>query len=317
MTLGIVLAAGKGRRMYSDLPKVAHPVLGRPMILRVLETASSCGFDRLVTVTGHGRSFIEPLLAAGGYEWVVQEPQLGTAHAVACAVSTCDADEYCVLLGDVPLLRRETIGRLLSGRREAGAVASVLTGVPPDPSGYGRVVRSAGDRIERIVEDRDAGPEERALREVSTGLMCFDGGVLRSLLGRIGSGNAQGEFYLTDAVGLAAGDGMACTAVTAGDWTEVAGVNDQHQLAEASRTLCARVVERMMMNGVFFTDPSSVWVEDTVSVGRGTTVGRMVRLSGGASVGEGCMLGDGCIVSDAVVPPGTELPPFSVRCGER
>ncbi|NLP06042.1 bifunctional N-acetylglucosamine-1-phosphate uridyltransferase/glucosamine-1-phosphate acetyltransferase [Candidatus Fermentibacteria bacterium] len=315
MTLGIVLAAGKGRRMFSDLPKVAHPVLGRPMILRVLETASSCGFDRLVTVIGHGRQLLEPLLAAGGYEWVVQEPQLGTAHAVGCAVGAFDADEYCVLLGDVPLLRGETIRRLLSGRRKAGAAATVLTGFPPDPAGYGRVVRSSGDRIERIVEDRDAGPGDLSLREVNTGLMCFDGQALRNLLGRIGRGNAQNEYYLTDAVGLAAGDGLVCTAVTADEWGEVAGINDQYQLAEASRTLCARVVESMMRSGVLFTDPVSVWVEDTVSVGRGTTVGRMVRLSGGASIGEGCLLGDGCIVSDASIPPGTELPPYAVRCG--
>lgn len=315
MTLGIVLAAGKGRRMYSDLPKVAHPVLGRPMILRVLETASSCGFDRLVTVLGHGRSSLEPLLLAGGYEWVVQEPQLGTAHAVGCAVGVCDADEYCVLLGDVPLLRAETVRRLLSGRREAGAAVAVLTGFPPDPSGYGRVVRSAGDRVERIVEDRDAEPGDLALREVNTGLMCFDGRVLRSLLGRIGRVNSQNEFYLTDAVGLAAREGLVCTAVTAEDWSEVAGINDQYQLAGASHALCARVVESMMRKGVLFTDPSSVWVEDTVSVGRGTTVGRMVRLSGGASIGEGCLLGDGCIVSNASVPPGEELPPYTVRCG--
>jgi bifunctional UDP-N-acetylglucosamine pyrophosphorylase/glucosamine-1-phosphate N-acetyltransferase len=299
--------------MYSDLPKVAHPVLGRPMLLRVLETASACGFDEIITVVGHGREHLIPMLDASGFTWVVQEAQLGTAHAVSCAVAGRISDEYCILLGDVPLLQAGTVGDLVSSRREGHAAVAVLTARAPDPTGYGRVIRSDGDEIDRIVEERDATPGQRALDEVNTGLMAFDGPVLERLLPGIRPDNSQAEYYLTDCIPAARALGLVCTAVAAPSWTEVAGVNDQYQLAEASMALCARVVRMLMERGVKFPDPGSVWIEDRVTVGRGVTIGRNVRLSGICVIGEESVIGDNSVLVDAVVPPSTVVAPCTVK----
>ncbi len=312
MTTAVVLAAGKGRRMHSDLPKVVHPVLGVPMVMRVLGTAASCGFDRVVAVVGFGREALVPMLDEAGIDWVVQEQQLGTAHAVSTAIEGSDHSEVAVLLGDVPLLLPETVGRLLDSRRERDAAMSVLTGRPPDPSGYGRVIRGGGGLVERIVEDRDATPEEAAVAEVNTGLMAFDGGILPGLLAAIGNDNSQGEYYLTDAVGIAVSRGLCCAACAAADWAEVSGVNDPFQLAAVSRALSRRNVARLMAAGVRFTDPEGVWIEDGAAVGPGSEIGRFVRLSGRAGIGEGCVIGDGCIVGSAAVPGGTVLEPYTV-----
>lgn len=309
MTTAIVLAAGRGRRMYSDLPKVAHPVLGRPMLIRVLETASACGFDEIVTVVGHGREHLIPMLDAAGFPWVVQDAQLGTAHAVSCAVAGRTSDEYCVLLGDVPLLQAGTVDDLMSSRREVRAAIAVLTARAPDPSGYGRVIRTKGNEIDRIVEERDATPGQRALDEVNTGLMAFEGPVLERLLPGIRPDNSQSEYYLTDCIPAARALGLICAAVAAPSWTEVAGVNDQYQLADASRALCGRVVRGLMERGVRFPDPGCVWIEDRVTVGAGVTIGRNVRLSGSCVIGEGSVIGDNSVLVDAVVPPSTVVPP--------
>lgn len=318
MTAAVILAAGAGKRMHSSLPKVLHPVLGRPMIVRVVETAHACGFDRIVAVVGHGRDLLIPCLEAEGIPWVVQERQLGTAHAVSCALAGVSADEYAVLLGDVPLLRPVTVEALMSARRTSGASMAVLTVIAPDPHGYGRIVRGGDGLVSRIVEERDADDRTRSIAEVNTGLMAFDGPSLLRYAGKIGNDNAQGEYYLTDAVSIAASEGSTCAACLAPSWEEVAGVNDPFQLAEASRSLSRRNVERLMASGARFSDPGGVWVEDFVEAGPGTEIGRFVRLSGKASIGAGSRIGDGCIVEDSALPPGTVLAPYSViRAGDR
>lgn len=310
----MVLAAGAGKRMHSDLPKVMHPVLGVPMVLRVIRTARSCGFDRIVAVVGHGRHLLAPLLEAEGVEAAVQERQLGTAHAVSCALPMADADEVTVLLGDVPLLTASTIGRLTGDRAGSGAAVGVLSAIAPDPRGYGRIVRG-GPWVERIVEDRDCTEEQAGIPEVNTGLMSFDGSVLPSLLAGIGRENSQGEYYLTDAIGLASGAGMRVSATVARTWEEVAGVNDPFQLASASRSLSRRNVRRLLEAGATFPDPDTVWVEDGVELGPGTVVGRNARLSGSTRAGAGCLIGDGAVLIDAVLPDGSEVRPYSVLEG--
>ncbi|MDM7992769.1 MAG: NTP transferase domain-containing protein [Candidatus Fermentibacter sp.] len=312
MTAAVILAAGAGKRMHSDLPKVMHPVLGRPMVLRVADMASSCGFDRIVAVVGHGRERLIPLLEDCGIGWVVQERQLGTAHAVSCATGSVAADEYAILLGDVPLLRAETVVSLMEARRSAGASMAVLTAEAPDPAGYGRIVRKSGNLVDRIVEERDADARTRQIREINTGVMAFEGRALAGFIGQIGNDNAQGEFYLTDAAALASAGGLGCAACLARDWEEVAGVNDPFQLAEASRALSRRNVERLTAAGVRFTDPSGVWVEDGVTASGGSEIGRFARLSGATSLGEGSVVGDGSILEDATVPSGAVLPPYTV-----
>jgi bifunctional UDP-N-acetylglucosamine pyrophosphorylase / glucosamine-1-phosphate N-acetyltransferase len=299
----VVLAAGKGRRMHSDLPKVAHPVLGRPMLSRVLATADECGFDRIITVVGHGRESILPLLEAGKREWVVQERQLGTADAVACAVRVCEADEYLILLGDVPLLRTATVLDLARSRAEAGAAITVLTARAPDPAGYGRVIRD-GRSVKRIVEEKDATDEERRIAEINTGLMAFSGRALMGLLPRVGMTNSQGELYLTDTIALASGEGLLVTAVAAPEWIEVAGVNDPFQLAVVSRELCRREIARLMEEGVKFDDPSSAWIEDGSTFGSDARIGRGVTVTRGSSIGSGARICDGAQVLSAVIPSG-------------
>jgi len=307
----IILAAGQGKRMRSPLPKVAHPVLGVPMVIRVARQAIAAGLDLPRVVIGCGRDVVRPLLEAEGIPWAVQEEQLGTAHAVSCGLDGLRSDGVVVLLGDVPLLESATIAALDQRRRETGAGIAVLTTEPPDPTGYGRVIVEDG-MLQRIVEDRDASPTERMVREINTGLMSFDGELLPSLLDGIKPDNDQREYYLTDAVAIARMRGIPCVAVRAADWREVAGVNDRVQLADATAYCRASVNRELLLSGVDIPDPSSVWVEESVSLGERVTIGRGCRLSGATTVGNGCVLGDGCILSNAVLPDGTRLPPFTV-----
>ncbi len=311
MTACIVLAAGRGKRMKSVLPKVLHPVLGVPMVARVLEQAELAGFDEIVVVVGHGRDEVVGLVEEHGASWEVQEEQLGTAHAVACGLRNLSADSVVVLLGDVPLLESSTISMLEEARKEADAAVAVLTAEPPDPSGYGRIVRD-GERLLAIVEHRDCTPAQRKIREINTGMMSFDGKLLPALLERVDSGNDQGEYYLTDTVAEAVAMGRMCIAVKAGDYMEVSGVNDRVQLARATEFLRTKVAGRHMLAGVDIPDPGSVWIEEAVEISGDVHLGRFVRLSGSTSVGPGCRLGDGCILVDHRLPGGTVLAPYTV-----
>jgi bifunctional UDP-N-acetylglucosamine pyrophosphorylase/glucosamine-1-phosphate N-acetyltransferase len=311
MTACIILAAGQGKRMRSALPKVVHPVLGVPMVLRVVRQARKAGADDPVVVVGHGRDEVIPLLESESVSWEIQEKQLGTAHAVMCGMRGIRADSVTVLLGDVPLLESGTISMLEDSRRESGAAMAVLTTCPPDPSGYGRVIRD-GRFLREIVEDRDCTPDQLSIGEINTGLMSFDGALLPSLLEAIDTDNDQSEYYLTDAVSVAAEKGLACAAVQAPDHREVSGVNDRVQLALATEYLRNRVLERHLLEGVGIPDPGTVWVEESVEIGSGVTLGRCVRLSGRTSVGDGSVIGDGCVIVDSRVPAGSRLEPYTV-----
>jgi len=312
MTGCIILAAGQGRRMLSDLPKVIHPVLGLPMVVRVIRQARAAGLDEPVVVVGHGRELVIPLIESEGASWAVQEEQLGTAHAVRCGLDALSgAESITVLLGDVPLLQSGTAGLLEETRKSRGAAVAVLTTCPPDPTGYGRVIRE-GRLLREIVEDRDCTQEQLLVGEINTGLMSFDGGVLPRLLDEIGTDNDQGEYYLTDAVSVAVGRGLPCVAVEAADHREVSGVNDRVQLAAATETLRTRVLEDLMLGGTCIPDPGGVWVEEDVHVGRDVYLGRGCRLSGDTRIGDSCTIGDGSILIDADLPGGTVLEPYTV-----
>ena len=188
--------------MKSPLPKVVHPVLGVPMVIRVVHQAVKAGFDKPVVVVGHGRDGVIQLLESEGIPWAVQEEQLGTAHAVSCGLKDLIADDITVLLGDVPLLRSRTITDLVEARREADAAVAVLTAFPPDSTGYGRIVRD-GNILSEIVEERDTTPEQQKIGEINTGIMSFDGSILPLLLEGITTDNDQNEYYLTDAISIA------------------------------------------------------------------------------------------------------------------
>ncbi|MCD4847942.1 MAG: NTP transferase domain-containing protein [Candidatus Aegiribacteria sp.] len=297
--------------MKSPLPKVVHPVLGVPMVIRVVRQAMKAGYDKPVVVVGHGRKSVIPLLENEGISWAVQEEQLGTAHALSCGVKDLIADDVTVLLGDVPLLRSHTITELSETRRKADAGIAVLTTFPPDSSGYGRVVRK-GSFLSSIVEERDATPEQLSIGEINTGIMSFDGSILPVLLKGITTDNDQKEYYLTDAITIARSKGIRTTAVVADDWREVAGINDRVQLAEATGNLRQRVINEHLRQGVIIPDPNNVWIEESVTIGNDVSIGRSCRLSGRTLLGDGCILGDGCVIVDTVLPAGTVLEPFTV-----
>ena len=239
-TAAIVLAAGAGTRMKSDKPKVAHEVLGKPLVNWVLDAAEEAGIERLVTVVGHKREQVIPLVEDRA-EIVVQEEQRGTAHAVlSCSDALADFEgSLLVLSGDCPLITSETMRALIDMRESNDAAVVVLTMEMPDPTGYGRIIREADGSVARIVEQKDASPEEAAVTECNSGFYCFDAKALFEALGQVGSDNAQGEFYLTDVLEISRNAGRAVLALPAKDPNECLGINTREQLAaveEIART---------------------------------------------------------------------------------
>jgi len=311
MTACIILAAGQGKRMKSPLPKVVHQVLGIPMVIRVVRQAVQAGLVSPVVVVGHGRESVIPILEDEGVLWALQEEQLGTGHAVTCGLKGITAESVMVLLGDVPLLRSCTISELEESRRKAGAAIAVLSTRPPDPSGYGRIIRE-GDYLRAIVEDSDCTSAQLEIGEINTGLMSFDGGVLPELLGEIRTDNDQGEYYLTDTVSIAMSRGMPCIAVAADDYREVSGVNNRVQLACATENLRKQVLDTHLLRGVNIPDLGGVWIEESVNIGTDVSIGRSVRLSGVTTIGDKCCVGDGSILIDIDIPPCTVIEPYSV-----
>jgi bifunctional UDP-N-acetylglucosamine pyrophosphorylase/glucosamine-1-phosphate N-acetyltransferase len=237
----VVLAAGKGTRMKSDLPKVLHKLAGRTLLDHVLATARKAGITRTVVVVGHQADRVRESAAAADLSFVLQEPQLGTGHAVQMAEPELAATGWTVVLaGDVPLLRAETLRRLVEGTRESNAAATVLTCVVDDAGAYGRIVKDPDGRFLRIVEARDASPEELAIGEYNSGVYCFSTDRLREALGALTTDNDQGEYYLTDTIGWLVGRGEAVHTVQTDDTDEVVGINTVDELAAAERLYLER-----------------------------------------------------------------------------
>ncbi|HOX26574.1 MAG TPA: NTP transferase domain-containing protein [Candidatus Krumholzibacteria bacterium] len=237
----VVLAAGKGTRMKSDLPKVLHELAGRPLLAHVLATARAAGVERTVVVVGHQADRVRELCAAPDLVFVVQEPQLGTGHAVQVAAPALrDGGWTVILAGDVPLLTVATLRRLIDGTRASGAAATVLTCVVADAGAYGRIVKDARGNLVRIVEARDATPRELAIGEFNSGVYCFRTDCLREALAELTTDNDQGEYYLTDTLGWLVARGDAVSTVTTSDSAEVVGINTVAELAAAERLFAAR-----------------------------------------------------------------------------
>lgn len=297
----LILAAGEGTRMRSRLPKVAHEILGVPMVRYVVDAARASGCDPVVVVTGHGAETVERLLE--GVQTVRQEQQLGTGHAVQCAQEAfAEADGSLVVLsGDSPLITSETIRALVGARESAGAAAAVLTAVLEDPTGYGRIVRDEAGRLARIVEEKDASDEERAIREVNTGFYCFDARVLFEHVHQLDNANAQGEFYLTDVIAVLRREQLPVVAVAASDPAEVLGINNRAQLAEAAKVMQRRINRAHLLAGVTMTDPELVWIGPRVTIGRDVTLEPMTFLMGDTSIGEGSVIGPDSRITDSVV----------------
>lgn len=300
----IILAAGKGTRMKSDCAKVMHPLAGQPMLAWPLQIARSGGAEKLVVVIGHQAEVVEKYCASSpNTECVLQAEQLGTGHAVACAKEVLSSFQGTVLIlcGDTPLLTTQTIQKLLASHHEQKAVLTVLTAIMPNPFGYGRIVRDQTGRLLRIVEQKDATPPEQAITEINSGIYCMESEFLFSNIDSIRSDNAQGEFYLTDLVSIAAHKGLPCAAVCGDDPDEIMGVNDRVQLAEAARILRSRINTRLMLSGVSLIDPAQTYIDNGATIGSDSTVHPNCHISGDSVIGSGCTVEAGVSISSCII----------------
>ncbi|NHC15340.1 bifunctional UDP-N-acetylglucosamine diphosphorylase/glucosamine-1-phosphate N-acetyltransferase GlmU [Motilibacter deserti] len=304
----VVLAAGEGTRMKSRTPKVLHAVAGRSLLGHVLAAAGELSPERVVVVVGAGRDHVVAHLSAIEPDAVpvVQERQGGTGHAVRTALEAMPelTGTLVVAAGDTPLLTPATLRALVEGHRTAGASATVLTALLEDPTGYGRVLRDATGGVAAIVEHRDATPEERAVREINSGIYVFAVEQLRAALGRLTTDNAQGEEYLTDVLAILREQGRPVAAVTAPDALDVAGVNDRAQLAQAGAALRDRLLLHWMRAGVTVVDPLTTWVDADVALAPDVTLLPGVRLHGGTTVAAGAVVGPDTTLVDTEVGEG-------------
>jgi bifunctional UDP-N-acetylglucosamine pyrophosphorylase/glucosamine-1-phosphate N-acetyltransferase len=282
----VVLAAGQGKRMHSALPKVLQPLAGRPLLEHVIRAARALRPARIHVVYGHGGEQVRAAFAEEpDLDWALQAEQLGTGHALMQAMpGIADEHDVLVLYGDVPLISPATLERVVAGAAD-GALA-LLTAEVDDPTGYGRVLRGANGQVTRIVEHKDATDEERRVREINTGLMALRAGVLRRYLGMLRNDNAQGEYYLTDVIGMAAADGVKVSGIVAESPADVLGINDRAQLAAAERALQRRRAAELMARGATLADPERIDVRGEVTVGRDVFIDVGVVLEGKVVLGD-------------------------------
>lgn len=301
----IVLAAGQGKRMRSDLPKVLHPLAGRPLLAHVLDAARALTPRKTVVVHGHGGEQVRAAFPGLDVQWVLQAEQLGTAHAVRQALPKLSGDgEVLILYGDVPLVRPESLKRLANAAREG---LGIMTADLGDPSGYGRVVRNSAGAVQRIVEEKDASSAERAVHEINAGFMALDARRLREWLGRIGNRNAQKEYYLTDIVRFAVDDGVPVVAVKVEDATEVAGVNSKRELAALERAVQREWARRLMDEGVTLADPARIDVRGTLECGRDVSIDVNCVFEGRVVLGDRVRVGPNCVLRNVAVAEDTEI----------
>ena len=320
----VVLCAGKGTRMKSEKAKVLHPILGKPICAYPLMRALELGASPVVPVVGHQAEAVESAIRAqfpaAPLRFALQKEQRGTADAVRSAESALKdfTGRVLILSGDVPLVRRETLEALSAAHDKAGGVLSLVYMSLADPSGYGRVIREGG-KVARIVEHKDATPEQRQVRECNAGIYLVESSFLWKALANIKNTNAQGEFYLTDLVEMAAAQGLVATLEA--EFGETAGVNDRVELNARAKDLQARINVQHMRNGVTLTDPATTYIEEGVVIGADTEIAPMVTLSGATVVGRNVTIGQGCVVYASSVADGTNMKPYTVleeaRVGER
>lgn len=310
----VVLAAGKGTRMRSALPKVLHPLAGRPLLAHVLETARALEPARVIVVYGHGGEQVPDAFRDSGATFVLQEPQRGTGHAVIQALPQLSTDGTTLILyGDVPLVRPATLQRLLN---EPGALC-LLTAKVADPSGYGRIVRAAGGGVQRIVEDRDASAEERHIDEINSGVLSAPSARLHEWLGRLTANNTQGEYYLTDILPLALAQGTPMRSVLADDPTEIQGVNSREQLAQLERSYQLSVARELMVSGVSLADPQRLDVRGVLDCAEDVFIDVGCVFEGRVRLEANVRVGAHCVLRDCEIGAGTVIAPFSHLTGAR
>ncbi|MCG7554275.1 bifunctional UDP-N-acetylglucosamine diphosphorylase/glucosamine-1-phosphate N-acetyltransferase GlmU [Pseudoalteromonas sp. Of11M-6] len=301
----IILAAGKGTRMRSKLPKVLHPIAGKPMVQHVIDNAVSLGAQSTNLVFGHGAQQLKTALAHNEVNWVHQAEQLGTGHAVAVAKEHIgDEDKVLILYGDVPLTKKSTLQRLLNVTPDNGL--AVLTVDLANPTGYGRMLRENG-KLVGIVEQKDASAEQRAITEINTGIMAANGGLLKKWLGQLSNNNAQGEYYLTDIVAMAHSEGIEITSAQPDDEMEVEGANNRVQLAALERAYQAWQAEALMVNGASLADPARIDVRGQVTTGEDVQIDVNVIFEGHVEIGDDVVIGPNCVLKNCKIGNGVVI----------
>lgn len=304
----VILAAGQGTRMKSDLPKVLHPLGGLPMVLYSVAAAESVGDRPPVLVIGHGADGVREAVGQRA-RYAVQAEQLGTGHAVAQAREQLEGQgQYVIVMyADMPLLSSETLQALYAAQQaNRGGPLSMLTHVTDSPRGFGRIVRDAAGGVQAIVEAAEATPEQLAIREVNVGVYCFDAAWLWAHLGEVPL-SAKGEYYLTDLVGIAVGEGQAVNAIVVEDEAEVLGINTRVHLAEAEAALRGRITRRLMLAGVTIADPASTYIHAGVEIGRDTVILPNTYIWGQTAIGSGCTIGPNTLIRDSQIGDGCRV----------
>jgi len=305
----IILAAGQGKRMRSQLPKILHPLAGRPLLGHALATARALAPHRIIVVHGNGAEQVRAAFPDAQVEWVLQAEQLGTGHAVQQALPHISQEgEVLILYADVPLVRPATLKRLVDSAR--GGVA-VMTAELAEPSGYGRIVRQPSGNVARIVEHKDASDDELAIREINAGFMAMSARRLAGWLGRITNRNSQKEYYLTDVVSLAVGEGVPVRAVKVDEAWEVAGVNSKHELAELERRYQRMQAERLLAEAVTLADPARIDVRGELTCGTDVSIDVNCVFEGRVTLADGVRIGPNCLLRNVRIGAGTEILPFS------
>lgn len=306
----VILAAGKGTRMYSDLPKVLHTLAGKPMVQHVIDAAKGLGAQQVHLVYGHGGDRLKATLTDSTLNWVLQAEQLGTGHAMQqAAPAFADDEDIMMLYGDVPLISQATLQRLREAKPQGGI--GLLTVVLDDPTGYGRIVRE-NDTITGIIEQKDASPAQLTIKEINTGILIANGGDLKRWLSQLTNNNAQGEYYITDIIALAHQEGRVINAVYPARISETDGVNNRLQLATLERTYQAEQAEKLLLAGVMLRDPARFDLRGTLTHGRDVEIDTNVIIEGQVTLGARVKIGAGCIIKNSVIGDDCEISPYTV-----
>ncbi len=306
----VILAAGKGTRMYSDLPKVLHTLAGKPMVQHVIDAANNLGAQRVHLVYGHGGELLKQTLSDGSLNWVLQAEQLGTGHAMQQAAPFfADDEDILMLYGDVPLISVETLQRLREAKPQGGI--GLLTVKLDDPTGYGRIARENGTVV-GIVEHKDATDEQRKINEINTGILIANGTDLKRWLGKLDNNNAQGEFYITDIIALAYQQGREITAVHPDRLSEVEGVNNRLQLSRLERVYQTEQADKLLLAGVMLRDPQRFDLRGVLNHGRDVEIDTNVIIEGNVTLGHRVKIGTGCVLKNCVIGDDSEISPYSV-----
>jgi bifunctional UDP-N-acetylglucosamine pyrophosphorylase/glucosamine-1-phosphate N-acetyltransferase len=306
----VILAAGKGTRMKSTLPKVLHPIANKPMVQHIISTVASVGADNIHLIYGHGADQLKETLGHNELNWCLQKEQLGTGHAVQQAADSIQDDEdILILVGDAPLIKEETLSSLIAVKADCDL--ALLTVELDDPTGMGRIVRS-GDEVTAIVEHKDATEEQRAIKEINTGMMIMNGADLKRWLNQLSNNNAQGEYYLTDVIEMAATEGKVIKAAQPLKAIEVEGINNRAQLAKLERAFQLEQANDMLMDGVSLLDPTRFDLRGDLHVGKDVVIDVNVVIEGKVSIGDNVVIGPNCVLKDCSIGNGSRIEAFSI-----